>query len=133
MSLTGRVLWLLERERRCPASALVFTADGPSPSSHGAGLKGAGIFAARWMRACQDLHAKRWTWPTICLVFQSVIDSLNIAVKCDKWALKCYFGGEEAPSMSAAALAQHDPLCTPGSPHSLSFGVRVDAAPRLNI
>lgn len=35
--------------------------------------------------------------------------------------------------MSAAALAQHDPLCTPGSPHSLSFGVRVDAAPRLNI
>lgn len=56
------------------------------------------------------------TSPTRRLAFQSAINPLNIAIKCDKWAAKCYFGREEAPSGSAAVLAQHDPLHTWLSP-----------------
>lgn len=78
-------------------------------------LRGARIFTAWLVRAARTC-SPGLTSPTRCLVFQSAINSLYIAIKCDKWAAKSYFGREEAPSGSAAVLAQHDPLHTWLSP-----------------
>lgn len=78
-------------------------------------LRGPRIFVAQLMRAARTC-SPGLTSPTRCLVFQSAINSLYIAIKCDKWAAKSYFGREEAPSGSAAVLAQHDPLHTWLSP-----------------
>lgn len=79
------------------------------------GLRGARIFTARLVRAARTC-SPGLTSPTHCLAFQSAINSLYIAIKCDKWAPKSYFGREEAPSGNAQCWLSTT-HCTPGSPH----------------